>query len=136
MITNPSHSVRQASRISKWFLVFLISFSFSSFAGFVANNYSDYQQPTKTEQVVSKDNSYVHGISLDQVITALFHENSRAKSDLNYALCISLYHERFAAVRLKNLTEQLTHFNSFTPFLPLKTIPEYSDQGPANLFIG
>jgi len=135
VITNPSHSVRQASRISKWFLVFLLSFSISSFAGFVANNYSDYQQPTKTEQVVSGDNTSVYAISLDQITTTLFHENSRAKSDLNYALCISIYHERLAAVRLKNLTEQLTHFKSFISILPLKTIPKYSDQYPAHLFI-
>lgn len=136
MKTNSSHSVRQAFRISKWFLVFLLSFSFSSFAGFVANNYSDYQQPAKTEQVISGDNTSVHAISLDQVTTTLFHPASPSTFDLAYALRISMYHERVASVKLRNLTEKLSHFKSFIAIIPVKTIPEYSDQDPAHLFIG
>lgn len=100
----------------------------------MANNYSGYSQGVGTESLVSPNSRTKRVISFNQVVAGLFHQQH---PDLaGYLSNVCLYHNRFISIRFHELSQRITHFESFTAHLPVKAIPERSNQDSFHITIG
>ena len=132
VINNFFNIIPKKSRLTKWLLFGILSVSVFSFSGFVANNYSGYSQGVRTEFVVTPTSSIKRVISFNRVVTELFHRQQHS-GQAGYLFNVCLYHNRLISIRLRELSQAITYFKPFTPLLPVKTIPERSNQDPLHI---
>ena len=123
-------------KLTKWLLTVTLLFSIFTFSGYAGNSQSRQQQTTQTELVISSNHKTCkRTISYKKAIVLIRCNDFLISPYKCWTNTLSTYNI-LTKVKFDSISRQFCSQKSANSFLPVKTIPQSSDEDFFVTFIG
>ncbi len=125
------------NKLPECVLIVILFFSILSFAGYTSHSQSKNQQTTQTELVHS--GNYItrkRAISYKKAFEGKASNDVLINPCTKWTNALLLSYNQHIKVKLNNSSRQSNSYKTATYFLPLKTIPQSSDEDIFTMLIG